>query len=106
MKYFTINKSLWDGKNSQVRSKKEKLVLSGCIGFAWQDFGSRGTEGVASVRSCQKLPPCLTEPRPPGSKRDLPLVKAEPISDVSSTSVTRYLRKGKNCCAIAAGRKE
>ena len=24
----------------------------GCIGFAWQGFGSRGATGVASVRSC------------------------------------------------------
>jgi len=32
---------------------------------------------------------------PAGSKRDLPLAKAEPSSDGDSTSMTTYLRKGK-----------
>jgi len=41
---------------------------------------------VASVRRCQKLPPCLIEPMPAGSKTDPLLAKAEPISDGGSTS--------------------
>jgi len=39
---------------------------------------------VASVRSCEKLPPRLIEPVPDGSKTDPPLAKAQPISDGGS----------------------
>jgi len=46
------------------------------------------------VRSCQKLPPCLIEPMPDGSKTDPLLAKAEPISDGGHTSVIMYLRRG------------
>jgi len=59
---------------------------------------------VASLRSCQKLPLCLREPMPPGSKTDPPLAKAstEPISDGGSGSGITYARRGKSCCATAA----
>ncbi|GAB0189094.1 zinc finger and BTB domain-containing protein 5 [Grus japonensis] len=40
---------------------------------------------------------------PAGSKTDLPLAKAELMSDGTSSSVITYLRKGKNHCATAAG---
>ena len=33
----------------------------------------------------------------PGSKSDLPLAKAEPISDGGCTSVIAYLRRGEDC---------
>jgi len=36
---------------------------------------------VASVRSCEKLPPCLIKPVPAGSEMDPPLAKAKPVSD-------------------------
>jgi len=36
---------------------------------------------------------------PAGSKMDLPLAKAEPISDGGYTSVIRYLRRGKKNAA-------
>ena len=52
-----------------------------CYGFAWQGFGSVGAVGVASVRSCEKLALCLIKPVPAGSKTDLPLAKAKPISN-------------------------
>jgi len=59
--------------------------------FVWQDFGSAGAIGVASVRSCEKLPPCLTEPVPAGTLAlcaSLALwAKAKPISDDGSASV-------------------
>jgi len=42
---------------------------------------------VASVRSCEKLPPCLIEPVTAGSKTDPPLAKAKPIRDGGSASV-------------------
>ena len=71
-------------------------LFSLCIGFAWQGFGSGGATGMASVRSCQKLPLCPTEPMPAGSKTDPPLAKAEPISDGGSASVITYLRRGKS----------
>jgi len=66
-----------------------------CYGFAWQGFGSRVAIGVASVRSCEKLSPCLIKPVPAGSKTDLPLPKAKPISNGGSTSVITYLRNGR-----------
>jgi len=47
------------------------------------------------VRTCQKLPPCLTEPMPASSKMDLLLAKAEPISDSGSASGITCLRRGK-----------
>lgn len=61
--------------------------------------------GVASVRKHQELPLRWTEPVPAGSKADLPVAKAEPISSVHGTHVITGLRSSKNCCA-AAVRKE
>jgi len=37
---------------------------------------------------------------------DLSLAKAGPVSNFDRTSVVTYLRKGKNCCASAAGKEE
>jgi len=71
------------------------IILTLCCGFAWQGFGSRGAIGVASVRGCQKPPPCLTEPGPAGSKTDPLLAKAKPISDGGRASVITCLRRGK-----------
>ena len=51
--------------------------------------------GVVSVRSCWKLPLCLTEPTPAGSKTDPPPAKAEPISDRGNASVITFLRRKK-----------
>jgi len=53
------------------------------------------TIGVASMRSCEKLPPCLMKPVPAGSKMDLLLAKAKPISDGGRASVITDLRRGK-----------
>ena len=47
------------------------------------------------MRSCEKLPPCLIKPVPAGSKTDLLLAKAKPISDGASTSGITYVNKGK-----------
>ena len=66
-----------------------------CYGFVWQGFGSWGAVGVASVRSCEKLPPCLIKPVPAGSKMDPLLDKAKPISIGGKASVITGL-KGKN----------
>ena len=71
----------------------EHQALPTCVGFVWQGFGSGGPTGVASVRSCQKLTLCPTEPMPAGSKTDLLLAKAEPISHGGSASGITYLRK-------------
>jgi len=57
-----------------------------------------GAIGMASVRRCKKLPPCLTKPVPAGSKTDLLLAKAKPISDSARASVITYSRRGKNTC--------
>jgi len=61
---------------------------------------------VASVRSCEKLPPCLIEPVPASSKTDLLLAKAEPLSDSGSASVITYVRRGKTCSEVAIEREE
>jgi len=68
--------------------------MTNWYGFARQGFGSGGAIGLASVRSCEKLPPCLIKPVPVISKADPPLAKAKPISDSGSISVITYLRRG------------
>lgn len=73
-----------------------------CIGFTWQRCGSRGG-------FCEKTPraaPMATEPVPADSKMNLPLAKAETISDAGSASVKTYLIKGRKRCARAAEREE
>jgi len=60
---------------------------------------------VVSLRSCQKLPPCLIEPVPAGSKTDPLLAKAKPISDSGSTSGITYLRRGKKPVWILKSRE-
>jgi len=62
-------------------------MLKRCCGFVWKVLGSWAATGVASVRRCQKLPPCLTDSGPAGSKPDLLLAKAKSISDGGSASV-------------------
>jgi len=70
-------------------------------------FGSEGAKEVISVRSCEKLPPCLIKPVPSGSETDPPLAKAKPISDGGSASVITYLGRGrKNCSEMAVRREE
>jgi len=63
---------------------------------------------VASVRSCEKLPPCLIKPVPASSKMDRLLAKAKPIRDGGSTSGITYLRRGRkiNCGEMAVEREE
>jgi len=63
-----------------------RSLIRDCYGFAWQGFGSGEAIGVASVRSCEKLPPCLIKPVLADSKVDLPLAKFKPISNGGSTS--------------------
>jgi len=59
---------------------------------------------VASVRSCEKLPPCLIEPMPADSKTDLLLAKAEPITSGGSASGKTDLRRGKTFCGTVVKR--
>ncbi|KAK4829739.1 hypothetical protein QYF61_006448 [Mycteria americana] len=58
-----------------------KIMYWVCMARFWGGGGGRGATGVASVRSCWKLPLCPIEPMPASSKTDLPLAKAEPITD-------------------------
>jgi len=60
---------------------------------------------MSSVKSCQKLPLCPTEPVTAGSKMDPPLAKAQPTSDSGRASVTAYLRRKKTLCTTAAGER-
>jgi len=61
---------------------------------------------VVSVRICRQLPPCLIKSVSAGSKMDLPVSKAKPISNSGSTSGITYLRMGKNTCGLMAVEKE
>lgn len=53
------------------------------------------------MRRCQKLPLCLIQPMPPGSRMDPLLPEGESISDGGSTPGLICLRRGKICCATA-----
>jgi len=61
---------------------------------------------MASVTSYQKLPPCLRDPMPAGSKMDSPLAEAKPTSDGGNASVITYLRRGRKNCSEMAVRRE
>jgi len=77
------------------------MGLQGKVLVVWEVIG------VASVRSCEKVPPCLIKPVPTGSKRDLSLAKAKTISDGGSASLITYLRWGrKNNSETAVKREE
>jgi len=66
-----------------------------------------GAIGVASVRSCKKLSPCLIKPVPDCSKMDPLLAKAKPISNSGSASViTQLRRRTKKCGETAVERVE
>ena len=52
------------------------------------------------MRSCEKLPPCLTKPVPASSKMDTPLAKAKTIIDGGSTSGITDLRRGRKKNAV------
>jgi len=77
-----------------------------CYGFAWQGFGNRGAIGVASMRICKKLPPCLIKPVPAGSKMHPPLAKTKPISDGGSASAITYLKRAKKNLRETAVKRE
>lgn len=55
-----------------------------------RDRGS--ISAVVSVRNCQKLPLYPAEPMPDGSKTDVSLPKAEPISDSGSATGNIFKR--------------
>jgi len=98
----------------QARGKKKRVCLGllaevqriNVMGLCGKVLVARGAIGVTSVRSCQNLPPCLTEPVPAGSKTDPPLAKAKPISEGGSAPGITYLRRGnKNCGKMAVKRE-
>jgi len=72
-----------------------EIQVTYCYRFTLQGLGSGGAVGVASVRSYEKLPPCLIKPVPASSKTDPPLAKAKPSSDDGSASGIADLRSGK-----------
>lgn len=49
---------------------------------------------LISVRSCQKLSPCRTEPIPAGCKMSLMLAKVEPIDNSGRASGVTDSRRG------------
>jgi len=65
------------------------------LGLRGKVLVAGGAIEVVSVRSCQKLPLCSTEPTPASSKTDLLLAKAEPIRAGGSASGITSLRRQK-----------
>jgi len=72
-----------------------RLPLLPVMGLSGKVLVAGGAIGVASVRSCEKLPPCPIKPVPACSKTDPPLAKAKPVSNGGSVSVITYLRRGR-----------
>jgi len=58
--------------------------------FAWQGFSSGGARGVASVRSCKKLPLYLIQPVPAARR----WTRCWPRPSQSASVIT-YLRRGR-----------
>jgi len=77
------------------KAPEVQLVVIVVIGLHGKVLVVGGALGVASLRSCEKLPPYLIEPMPASSKTDPSLAKAKPISNSGSASVITYLRRGK-----------
>ena len=77
-------------------------VLSSCYGFVLQGFGSGGAYRGGFCEKLEKLPPCLIQPVPAGSKTDTLLAKATPTSNGGSASGIMYLRKGRKKTAEMA----
>lgn len=69
-------------------------MLNSVLGLCWEGFGNGGTPGMASVRSCWKLPSSLTETMPAGSMMGPQLGKAEPNSSDGGIQELMYLRGG------------
>jgi len=90
----------------KVPSNLYHSVLHGVMGLRGKALVAGGAIGVASVRSCEKLPPSLIKPVPANSKTDPLLPKTKPISNSGSDSVITYLRKGrkKKLCGETAVR--
>lgn len=70
------------------------MLLS--TGFAWPSFGRKGVQGraatgVASVGSCQKLPPFPTEPIPGSSKAG----QGWPIRNGGNSFAITYVKRKK-----------
>ena len=55
---------------------------------------------MASVRSYEKLRPCLIKPVLAGTNTDMPLPKSKPISEGGNASVVTFLRKGRKNSAV------
>lgn len=85
--------------NKKPKPKLNILNYKTFLGFVWQVFCSRGGCRGSIFEKLQKLPLCPSEPKPAGSKSDLPLAKAECISETGSASRRTDLTKGKNYCA-------
>jgi len=74
--------------------------------FVWQGFGSRKDYHGSFCKKLPEASPVSDRANATGSKTDLSLAKAEPTSNCGSASGIIYFRRGKNCCAIAAGKEE
>lgn len=64
---------------------------------AWFWYWDGRATGLASVIRYYKLSLCPMDPIPAGTKMDLLLAKAEPITDGGNTSGIKELRRGKSC---------
>lgn len=87
MTYF--HRTLFLGKLGRQGGEAGKVLVLGLQ----SRFQQQGSTGVASIRSCQRLPICQMEPMPAVSKK----AKAGPISHGGSASGIMYLRGQKAC---------
>jgi len=98
------HKSFFQSEFGVDRLRSTAWVFRVVLGLRGKVLVVGGATKVATVRSCQKLPPCLTEPMPAGSKTDPPLAKAKPFSNGRAYGITYLRRWKKNCCRRAARR--
>ncbi|RMC12010.1 hypothetical protein DUI87_11143 [Hirundo rustica rustica] len=78
-----LNNTMLGGKECiQLQGPQHKKNMKPCPRL--QCFDSGEAIGVASMRRCQTLPPCLTETMPGSSKADPLLAKAKPISTLGA----------------------
>jgi len=92
--------------NSKIRFNKVDLFRRSVTGLHGKVLGGGAAIGMASARRCEKFPPCLIQLVPAGSKRDLLLTKAQPVSHDGSTSVITHLRRGKKTAVKMAVKRE
>lgn len=72
----------------------------------WPDFGCGDVRQVVSLRSYEKLFPCLAVPIPAGFSVDVSLAKAENVRNAGDAPGVTDLTRQKSYCAVGIGTRE